>query len=134
MNIHKHPRAARYLTKLITDLQSLGRAKVWRQRYVKLKNVEKDLRSALEGDDPNALDDAIERYESLQMNLNPNLLQQAISKRNLLVKKRTAARALKAANKSTDVEVLKVTPLTSSFSSLIRTWHTGEQNSSGSRP
>lgn len=95
------------LANLITELQSLAKAKVWRQRYLRLRKIEAELKVALNSEDVAVLDDVIERYESLQMNLNPKLLAEAIKRRNYLVKKLAAEKALKAAIKSKDAQLLK---------------------------
>ena len=80
---------------------------MWRQRYARLKKLEAELRAALAGADPDALDAAIESYDKLQMNLNPTLLQTAISKRDALSREKAARSALESAVEAMDVERLK---------------------------
>ena len=86
---------------------------------MRLKNIEGELKSAIEGDNTDALDDVIERYEALQMNLNPQLLQEAIVRRNFLVKLKAAERTIKAAKTSWDTEVMEQAVAVSCFSGFF---------------
>jgi hypothetical protein len=65
------------------------------------------LELAIQSKDPAQLDQAIEKYESLNLNLNPKLVQEAINLRNDILKKRAAERSLKAALASKDIATLR---------------------------
>jgi len=65
------------------------------------------MKLAVEGDDSQLLEDLIMRYEILQMNLNPKLLAACVSKRNFLIKREAANRALRAAISSKDLQLLR---------------------------
>lgn len=94
------------LFSLARNLQALARAKTWRTRYLKLRIVEQEMKIAVEGEDPKLLDELISRYEVLQLNLNSRLLEACVRRRNFLIKKRAAERAMKAAIKAKDLSML----------------------------
>lgn len=74
---------------------------------MKLRVVEEAMKAAVEGEDSQLLDNLITSYEILQMNINPRLLTACVSKRNLLIKKEAADRALRAAISSKDLQLLR---------------------------
>lgn len=95
------------LTELASRLQSLAKAKSWRVRYLRLRIVEREMTNALTSEDSKLLDSLISRYEVLQLNLNPKLLEDCIRRRNYLIKRKAVERALRAAIKAKDVVLLR---------------------------
>lgn len=95
------------LISIVSGLQALAKAKETRKRYLRLRAIEQEMQEATESEDPKLLDGLISRYESLQMNLNPKLLEKCIRRRNFLIKRQAAERALEAAIKSKDVALLQ---------------------------
>lgn len=98
----------RHLSSLVARLQALAKAKEARKKYLRLKKIEGEMQGALESDDHKILDGLISRYEALQMNLKPKLLEACVRRRNMIIKRQATERALEAAIKSKDVTLLTV--------------------------
>lgn len=97
-----------YLSTAVLDLQAFARGIVVRARFQKYKKVESDLRAAIGAKDEQALTDAIDAFEALELGLGAALLKEAMTLRNQLAKHNNAIRGLKAALESGDAQTMGV--------------------------
>lgn len=92
----------------VIKIQAIVRARLANIRVKRMKSAEKELMSALAGTDPKALDASLANYESLmKFRAKPQLVQQAIKRRNLLVAQQNAQRGLVSAAESKDVSLIQ---------------------------